>query len=150
MGNYAYFYIWIHKISGEKYVGITTQEIQQRLKAHCRKGNKCRRLRNAIQKHGVDAFDVEYFEWCDPWDLAYIEGLLIDELETLSPNGYNLKKGGGKHGSLSEETKKKISESNIGKQYDEETKKRMSDAQQGEKKSYVWKTTIRRNKEENE
>ncbi|AGE52505.1 GIY-YIG catalytic domain-containing endonuclease [Paramecium bursaria Chlorella virus CvsA1] len=150
MGNHAYFYIWTHKTSGMQYVGVTTRSVEERIKEHCKKSSGCTKLRNAIQKHGIHAFDVEYFEWCDEWDLAYIEMILVDELETLSPKGFNLKKGGGKYGSLSNETKKKLSGENnhmygkghlisgekngmFGKQHTEETKKKLSVAKSGEK-----------------
>ena len=114
MGNHAYFYVWTLRETGDQYVGVTTQKIDERIRKHCGKSSGCTKLRNAIQKYGVDAFDIEWFEWCDEWDLAYIEILLIDELDTLSPGGYNLRKGGGSYGSLSEETKKKISDMKIG------------------------------------
>ncbi|ABT14788.1 hypothetical protein NY2A_B389R [Paramecium bursaria Chlorella virus NY2A] len=147
MGNYAYFYIWTLRTSGYQYVGVTTQEIQQRIRQHCKPSSECVKLRNAIQKYGVDAFDIEWFEWCDEWDLAYIEMILIEELETLSPEGYNLRKGGGCYGSLSEETKKKLSEANTGeknpfygKQHSEETKKKNSEAIRGEKNPMFGKT----------
>ncbi|AGE54860.1 GIY-YIG catalytic domain-containing endonuclease [Paramecium bursaria Chlorella virus NYs1] len=147
MGNYAYFYIWTHKTSGYQYVGVTTQEIDKRIRQHCGKSSNCVKLRNAIQKYGVDAFDIEYFEWCDEYDLAYIEMILIDELETLSPNGFNLKKGGGSYGSMSEETKKKMSDTRIGennpmfgKTRSVETKKKHSESITGEKNPMFGKT----------
>ena len=114
MGAYAYFYIWTLRTSGKQYVGVTMQKIEERIRQHCKPSSNCAKLRNAIQKYGVDAFDIEWFEWCDEWDLAYIETLLIEELDTLSPKGFNLKKGGGNYGSLSEETKKKQSDANRG------------------------------------
>jgi len=131
MGEYSYFYIWTRRKTGKQYVGVTTQPIKKRFDKHCREDSNCTKLRNAIQKHGVDAFDFEYFEWVDPWDLAYIEKILVDELESLSPNGYNLRKGGGNYGSLSDEVKKKLSDANIGKTHTDESKKKMSEAHIG-------------------
>ncbi|AGE54219.1 GIY-YIG catalytic domain-containing endonuclease [Paramecium bursaria Chlorella virus NY2B] len=140
MGNYAYFYIWTLRTDGYQYVGVTTRKIEERIREHCNKSSGCTKLRNAIQKYRVDAFDIEYFEWCDEYDLAYIEMILIEELDTLSPNGFNLKKGGGKYGSLSEETKKKLSEAKtgekngmFGKSRSDETKKKHSESITGEK-----------------
>ncbi|APC25804.1 GIY-YIG catalytic containing endonuclease [Only Syngen Nebraska virus 5] len=131
MGEYSYFYIWTRRKTGKQYVGVTTRPIDQRFREHCSEDSGCTKLRNAIQKHGVGAFDFEYFEWVDPWDLAYIEKILVDELESLSPNGYNLKEGGGNYGSLSEEVKKKLSDAHTGKTHTEETKKQMSEAHIG-------------------
>ncbi|ABT14745.1 hypothetical protein NY2A_B346L [Paramecium bursaria Chlorella virus NY2A] len=143
MGNHSYFYIWTHRNTGKQYVGITTQKIGERIQKHRSKSSNCTKLRNAIQKHGFDAFDVEYFEWCDPDDLGYIEDLLINELVTLSPGGYNLKTG-GRYGKHNEDTKKKIGDSkrgeknhNYGKKISEETKTKLSNALSG-KKHYMF------------
>jgi group I intron endonuclease len=138
--------VWTRRKTGKQYVGVTTRPIEQRYKEHCKEDSGCTKLRNAIQKHGVGAFDFEYFEWVDQWDLAYIEKILVDELESLSPNGYNLKEGGGSYGSLAEEVKQKISEAQIGeknhmygKEHTEETKKKMSEAKSGEKSYWYGK-----------
>jgi len=138
MGNYSYFYVWTHRETCEQYVGVTTRPIEQRFREHCKEDSNCVKLRNAIQKHGVGAFDFEYFEWVDQWDLAYIEKILVDELESLSPNGYNLRKGGGSYGSLTDEVKQKISEAlsgpnnpMYGKEHTEDTKKKLSEAKSG-------------------
>lgn len=52
----------------------------------------------------------------------------------MSPNGYNLNTG-GKNKRHSEETKKKISESNKGKKVSEETRKKLSESHKGHKVS---------------
>ncbi|AGE48400.1 GIY-YIG catalytic domain-containing endonuclease [Paramecium bursaria Chlorella virus AN69C] len=147
MNNHAYFYVWTFRKTGKQYIGITTQEIQKRLRQHCDKRSGCVKLRNAIQKHGTGAFDIEYFEWCDPDDLDYIEMMLIENLGTLSPKGYNLKTGGGSYGKHNDESKKKMSEAlqgekhpNFGKHLPEETKRRISIAQKGEK-SHMYRKT---------
>jgi hypothetical protein len=48
----------IYKISNnfddKMYIGQTIKSIDKRLKRHCEKSNKCRKLRNAIQKHGYN------------------------------------------------------------------------------------------------
>jgi group I intron endonuclease len=100
--------------SGKKYAGQTTQPIHKRFKRHQSKSSSCVAIREAIQKHGWDAFEKHYFEVVDDWDLDYIELILVEELDSLVPNGYNLKEGGGSHGKASEETKRKISEAQIG------------------------------------
>ncbi|APC25634.1 GIY-YIG catalytic domain-containin endonuclease [Only Syngen Nebraska virus 5] len=149
MGEYSYFYVWTRRKTGKQYVGVTTRPIDQRFKEHCKEDSTCTKLRNAIQKHGVGAFDFEYFEWMDPWDLAYIEKTLVDELESLSPNGYNLKEGGGNYGSLVEEVKQKMSEAQIGeknpmygKEHTEESKKKISESNTGKTRTEESKKKI--------
>jgi group I intron endonuclease len=139
--------VWTRRETGEQYVGETTRPIKERIKDHRKKSSKCRKLRDAIREHGIGAFDIEHFEWVDPWDLAYIEMFLIEELETLSPNGYNLRKGGGGgYGSMSEELKKINSEAQkgnknrYGKTHTEAAKQKMSKAVCGKKNHNYGKT----------
>jgi group I intron endonuclease len=108
----GFIYI-LTSISGKKYVGQTIRTVEQRFKEHQRSDSGCRVLRNAIQLYGWEVFEKEYFEWVDNWDLDYIEMILVEQLETLSPNGYNLKEGGGNR-KFSEETKQLMSINNKG------------------------------------
>jgi group I intron endonuclease len=109
----------------------------------------------AIQKYGWDKIDKEWYE-CPDDDLNKHEELMIEVLGTLTPGGYNLREGGG-NGKLSDETKKKMSESHrgekshmygkpksletkrriseahMGKTHTEETKSKLSEAHRGEK-----------------
>ena len=98
-----------NKINGKIYIGQTIRPIQMRLKEHRTGKNGCHAIYNAIQTYGWKNFDKDWYEVPDD-DLNFYEEMLIALLGTLSPNGYNLKEGGG-NGKLSEETKQKISES---------------------------------------
>ncbi|AGE48404.1 GIY-YIG catalytic domain-containing endonuclease [Paramecium bursaria Chlorella virus AN69C] len=104
----GFIYILISP-SGKKYVGQTVRYIRKRFKEHQSPGSKCGALKNAIQKYDWNAFESYYFEVIDDWDLDYIETILIEELDSLVPNGYNLKGGGG-NGKHSEESKRKMSD----------------------------------------
>ncbi|AGE58480.1 GIY-YIG catalytic domain-containing endonuclease [Paramecium bursaria Chlorella virus NY2B] len=108
----GFIYILISP-SRKKYVGQTSRSITQRLKDH-QYPNNCVFLYKAIQKYSLENFDVHYFEWVDDWDLDYIEMVMIEELGTLAPDGYNLKNGGGSYGKMSEVTRKKISDAQRG------------------------------------
>ena len=135
---------------GKSYIGQTTRPIEERFKEHeTGKSNECRAIYNAIKKYEWDNFEKDWYE-CPDEDLNFDEELLVREMETLVPTGYNLREGGG-NGKLSKETKQKISEStkgeknhrygnpmsdetkqklaeaNIGKIHTEETKKKMSE-----------------------
>jgi group I intron endonuclease len=100
--------------NGKKYIGQTTRELVERFREHC--GNSgtsvSPKLKNAIKKYGKDCFSMEVV-WenidCTQDELDSKEIQLIENLNTLHPNGYNLTKGGsgGRH---SDETKKLLSE----------------------------------------
>jgi group I intron endonuclease len=99
--------------NGKKYIGQTTRDLTERFREHC--GNSgtsvSPKLKNSIKKYGKDCFSVDVL-WeageCNQDELDSKEIELIEELNTLHPNGYNLTKGGsgGRH---SDETKKLLS-----------------------------------------
>lgn len=70
-------------------------------------------VRNAIRKYGKDAFEVCPLLTCKIEDMTLYEDQFIASLNTLVPNGYNLK-GAGRCGRASDVTRKKMSESMIG------------------------------------
>ncbi|AGE51499.1 GIY-YIG catalytic domain-containing endonuclease [Paramecium bursaria Chlorella virus CviKI] len=116
--------------SRKEYVGQTTRSIEQRLDEHQKEYSVCKAIAGAIRKHGWDNFIVDYYE-CPDDELNKHETWLIRLMGTLSPNGYNLREGGGR-GKMSEETKKKMSVSKqdknhpmFGKIHTEKTKKNM-------------------------
>lgn len=111
--------------SGKKYIGQT-----QCFKKKCRWGTekrwlahvhnalygkvkRCTALCNAINKYGVDAFQVKTIHICDTQKLNYFETKFIRQYNTLAPHGYNLKLGGSV-GRWSEESRQRLSESKTG------------------------------------
>jgi group I intron endonuclease len=92
-------------------------------------------ITNAIIKYGKEKFTIEEIDRADNIDdLNKKEVFYIDYYKSLSPNGYNLTTGGNNK-RLSEETKRKISESNKGKKASEETIKKLSESHKGIKMS---------------
>ena len=88
----------------------------------------CRILYNAIRKNRPEAYVCESYIWCASLrDANKWEEQVIADLNTLAPNGYNIKRGGDNH-RHHEETKRLISESQKGKVYSDETKLRISEA----------------------
>jgi group I intron endonuclease len=79
-----------------KYVGQTTQPLHRRWWQHCNSKQKhCRRLHYAIQKYGKNSFKIEIIAKANSiGDLNQLEKNFIESYNTLSPNGYNLLKGG--------------------------------------------------------
>jgi group I intron endonuclease len=72
------------------------------------KKNQSHYLNNAIRKYGVDDFVVELIEYCEIINADERETYYIKELNSLFPNGYNLKNGGSVF-THSDESKKRVS-----------------------------------------
>jgi group I intron endonuclease len=145
----GYIYMLENKINGKIYIGQTTRPIHTRLKEHRKGKRNCSAIYNAIQKYGWENFEKDYYE-CPDEDLDFDEELLVREMRTLSPNGYNLREGGGSRGKWSEESKQNLSEATqgeknhmygrtgeknplFGKTLSDDTKKKISEANSGEK-----------------
>ncbi|AGE57672.1 GIY-YIG catalytic domain-containing endonuclease [Acanthocystis turfacea Chlorella virus NTS-1] len=117
---------------GKSYIGQTIRPIEERLKEHQLPSSNCVAIYNAIKLHGWDNFEKHWYEVPDE-DLNEHEELMVEVLGTLAPGGYNLKEGGGSGGKMSEEVKKKMSESrkdekhyNYGKTQPDEVKQKIS------------------------
>ena len=72
------------------------------------KKNQSHYLNNAIRKYGVHDFVVELIEFCEIINANEREIHYIKELNSLFPNGYNLKNGGSVF-THSDESKKRVS-----------------------------------------
>jgi group I intron endonuclease len=134
---------WIYnatnKINGKGYIGQTIRPIKERLKAHRKKGSNCKAFYGAIKKHGWKNFVIDWYE-CPDDELNKHEKWMVNLMGTLSPDGYNLKEGGGARGKYSDESKQKMSDSMTGekhpmygKTHTEETKQKISESMTGEK-----------------
>ena len=151
------FYVYVHICpNGKKYIGLTTADPKERwgLNGNGYKANK--HFYSAIQKYKWDNIDHQVIEVDTENEMYYLEKYLIAYYQTNKKEfGYNKSSGGeakslgchrsdetkkkmsesqkGKH--VSDETKKKISEALKGKHFSEETKKKLSEAHKGVKKS---------------
>lgn len=148
--------IGIYKItspSGKIYIGQTTN-YPKRHNAY--KNHKCKRqpkLFASIEKYGFINHTIEIIKECKVEDLNYYERYYQEYYESVL-NGLNLRYTAttDKSGFMSEESKKKMSDSGkgkiiteewrknlglvwLGRNHTEETKKKMSDAAKGKKKS---------------
>ena len=72
------------------------------------KKNQSHYLNNAIRKYGVTDFVVELIECCETKHADERETHYIKDLNSLFPNGYNLKNGGNVF-THSDESKKRVS-----------------------------------------
>ena len=106
----------ISNSSNEKvYIGQTTAKnpntrwMNHKQHAKHNYGRSCIKLVRAMRKYGIDTFSFEIMQYADSKDaLDTLEYRYIRDLDTIK-NGYNLKDGGS-NGKMSEETKRKMSE----------------------------------------
>lgn len=101
-------------INDKVYIGQTVNSLKKRWMGHrvdCKRNKNNHPMYNAMRKHGVENFTIEEISGANSHtELNYQEWLLIHKNNTLWPNGYNMKEGGGSGGKHSQETKKKQSE----------------------------------------
>lgn len=119
-----------NKIDSKKYIG-QSNDIYARWYNHkyCLNNNRHSNsyLQHAWNKYGENNFIFTILELCDEPIIDEREQFYIAEFSTIiRKNGYNLDSGGNKNKHHSEETKRKISQSNTGKVASEETRKRIS------------------------
>ena len=127
-------------VNEKAYIGQTIHDalagrINDHLNGHARGS---RLVRRAINKYGKDAFTYEIlYDGIIPEFLDDLEIEAIEKFNTIAPHGYNLRSGGG-GGSLSEETRRKISQAKkgenhhfYGKTFSEEHRRNMSEAKKG-------------------
>lgn len=142
-------YEFVNKINGKIYVG-QAKDFKSRLrchKYHTKSNKKNNPFYAALRKYGWDNFIINIIEECDVEMLNKREEYWIEEKNCLYPYGYNLMKGGNQY-EMSDETKKKISESrkgmkfsdkhienlkksHMGNKLSEETKKKISEINKG-------------------
>jgi group I intron endonuclease len=127
-------YTIINEESGKLYVG-KSKNVKERKYKHfdnLEKGKHSNpHLQNSYDVHGRDAFVFEVLEYCDQSNLTQREQYWMDELNVIDgEHGYNIIPD-ARRSQLSEETKKKISESLKGIEFSEERCKNISEALTG-------------------
>jgi len=147
-------------INNKVYIGQTIGTLEKRWKRHtweCTRKRNAMAITNAIIKYGMDNFTIEeIYKASTMEELNDKEIYYISILNTISPNGYNIDNGGGnksrsdetrakislahknrwdKGERISEETRKKLSESHKGYVPSEETKKKLREFFKGKKPS---------------
>lgn len=110
-------YLRTNTINGMQYVGQTKDFKRREWSWKCLKWNYANQLLTEDRnKYGLEKFKTEILEECDNSKLDELERYYIEKLNTIYPNGYNDNEGGSISFHHSDRTKKKISESNKGKE----------------------------------
>lgn len=121
---YGVVYFITNQVNGKGYVGQTTDSVNRRWKAHCAARSRCCAIAAAIRKHGDDAFKIEVVATAFSRDeLNKFECEAVERLGTLSPNGYNIKEGGGSKGKWSAEGLESLRRAKADLQYRERAKR---------------------------
>lgn len=149
-------YLITNKINGKVYIGQTSQTLRDRWTQHCDPTSNCRHLRSAISKYGRDSFSMERLGRVDTQEEATnLEDIWIILLDSRNREyGYNISKAGpGAKGYthseegkaaigrahrgkiISEETREKLRQANLGKKHGDSCKKKLS-ALTGEKANH--------------
>lgn len=111
--------------SNKSYIGTTVKTLEQRKACHISDALSRIPFRQAIEKYGDDLL-WEVLISGVPERLKYVvEARAIDVYKTISPNGYNLQKEGDREYFVHEDTRKKLSESNMGHVVREETRQKI-------------------------
>lgn len=131
------YYIYKHTApNGKVYIGQTCQKPENRFGKNGYRYKNCTLFYNAIQKYGWDNIRHEIlFKGLTLEEANQKEVELIREYRSNERSfGYNLQEGGN-NGSPTDETRKKMSEWQIGKSLSEETKQKISKSRMGQKDS---------------
>jgi group I intron endonuclease len=83
-------------------------------------------LYNSLKKYGFENHKIEIIHECSIEELDNLEIYYIDLYNSFnSDNGLNLKEGGGSNAKLSDFTKRKLREINLGRKHTDKTKLKM-------------------------
>ena len=89
-----FIYTITNKLDMKQYVGITYR-MRKRWNEHKSLANKKTLLGKSIQKYGSFNFEMQHVASALSWsDAKMVEKVLIQQLNTKVPNGYNLTDGG--------------------------------------------------------
>ena len=143
-------YKWTNILNNKIYIGQSTNVIRRKTEhLYTLRNNKHNNpyLQNEFNKYGEHNFKFEVIEECEEVELNAKEQYYINLYNTLNRKyGYNLKKNDGSTTRHSEETKRKMSLSHLGKSKSYETRLRMSKAFKGRKLSEQHKIKLSKNR----
>jgi group I intron endonuclease len=120
-------------ITKKVYIGQTKSDLRKRWWMHIAAANansQCY-IHRAMRKYGIENFVIEQVDFAKfRSELNIKEDEWVVRENSMAPNGYNLIAGGRAHG-ISDETRQKLRDANLGKKPSEETRKKLSIAGKG-------------------
>ena len=115
--------------NGKVYIGQTIRSLHVRIYHHCKEVSNTIKY-NAINKY--KSFKAEVLHQADINYLDTLEQIYIAKYKSTDINfGYNLESGGSLNKIISNETKQKLRDINLGRKYSNETKLKMSKQRSG-------------------
>lgn len=148
MKKQGYIYRIYHKDTGKSYIGLHYGvKWDTRVKSHLSGNSSNSILKRSVLKYGPDAFGAECLRaGLNEKELPIVEGHLILQYDTMTPNGYNLTTGGETFRltketkqkiseAMTEEIRQKISKTHSGKIVSKETRRKISEGHIGRKAS---------------
>mgnify|MGYP003405240184 CR=1 FL=1 len=134
--------IYLIQCGDIKYVG-QSRDINKRIiqhKSNLKNNRHANIYMQRLWNKYSEQFEFIVIEYCNINELDDNEIYWINKLNTIVPNGMNMTDG-GYGGYPSEEARKKISDSKIGKKHTEEHKQKVSDSLIGNKRAFGYEHT---------
>jgi group I intron endonuclease len=139
--------VYMHTSPSKKvYIGITRTSVEKRWRKNGSGYKKQQYFWRAIQKYGWDNFKHEIlYEHLTKDEAEILEINLIKQYKSNQKDfGYNIENGGNSIGKISDETRKKISEANKGREspnkgktFDDDFKRKVSEAMKGKLRGHI-------------
>lgn len=92
--GYGFVYVYYDMVNRKYYVGVCKQAVRKRSRQHYNKTGKLSRIDSIIKDIGCNHILICIVKVCKVEDLAYFENYFMGILNTLHPNGYNIRKSG--------------------------------------------------------
>lgn len=123
---YGYVYKFTNRVNGKVYVGKHKYDKPELDKNYLTSGVL---IKKSINKYGLDNFNQEIICICESLEeLNEKEIFYINHFNCMSPNGYNLTKGGDGISEPTPEILEKNRQYHLGKKYSEETQRKKSES----------------------
>jgi group I intron endonuclease len=129
-------YLIRNTINGKCYIGQTRCNVIKRFHQHVKKAERGSfgPLHSAMKKYGSDSFELSVLDTPLLENLSSSEVSWIKNMKTLSPDGYNISRGGNAPPIIiGDDVKKKISMSLRGHKISAETRRKIADSLRGRK-----------------
>jgi group I intron endonuclease len=129
-------------VNQKVYIGQTIYSLEQRWRGHCYESSNCRKLKNAIKFYGKESFSVEQIDFAENLESLNKKETHWIQFYNSVELGYNLNFGGDNK-AHSEESKRKMSESRLGRKLSEKQKQALRDSNKGRKMTPEHKELLR-------